>query len=642
MNHKKSKNIIVLAIAVLVLFTSNSFSAKASSIGVGSRIEDIFVHDSILAQVIADEVASGNTMAILTQPMVDGLTQLDANNEGISDIRGLEVFNKLERLSLADNKITNVPVEIGELVLLKYLNLNNNNNGGTRISSLPNEISSLSLLEQLWLSENSFTEIPISILSLTSLKIIHFSSNQLTEIPSNISNLVNLETLDVSHNKITEIAKGVGSLNKLKEFRFNNNKIQKLPNELTNLTNLNKISAVGNQIMDLPTNQYNFIQGISDSWFYSQTYSEPISETGIKDFDFTYKTIPAHTQFDDYGVSFGFRLTKPDLSVETITVVISGDSLTIKGTDLDQVGNYSLLSVGTSSDTNFTDFNYTQTFVVQANIPPVLSVPSVTTINDGEYFDPMAGVSASDKEDGNLTSKVVITSNDVNVAVGGNYTVEYSVTDAHLATTTAVQKVVVNYIDKVPTLSVPKATTIKQRDEFDPMIGVSAIDKEDGDLTSKVKVIDNNVDTSKVGNYIVNYSVLDSYGHEITAKQEVTVLSNQPPVLIIPIQPKIVDSSYIGDLRDDVSASDKEDGDLSSEVIILSDDGFDAKAIGNYTIEYSVTDSDGNSVKGSRIYKVINDSTLPNTGIEINLTPIFLIISATLLLIFRKVYKTIK
>ena len=51
-------------------------------------------------------------------------------------------------------------------------------------------------------------------------------------------------------------------------------------------------------------------------------------------------------------------------------------------------------------------------------------------------------------------------------------------------------------IDEAPELKVPTVTTITEGDKFNPMTGVSATDKEDGDITSKVTV-DGSVDASK-------------------------------------------------------------------------------------------------------------------------------------------------
>ena len=62
------------------------------------------------------------------------------------------------------------------------------------------------------------------------------------------------------------------------------------------------------------------------------------------------------------------------------------------------------------------------------------SVPSISgtgnvTIDVGQAFDPLAGVSAADENDGNLTASIQV-SGSVNTAVAGTYTLTYSVTNS--------------------------------------------------------------------------------------------------------------------------------------------------------------------------------------------------------------------
>ena len=54
------------------------------------------------------------------------------------------------------------------------------------------------------------------------------------------------------------------------------------------------------------------------------------------------------------------------------------------------------------------------------------------------------------------------------------------------------------------------------------MSNIKAIDKEDGDLTNRVEH-KGDVDTSKPGKYIVDYSVVDSQGGKATVTQTVIV-----------------------------------------------------------------------------------------------------------------------
>ncbi|CAI8876807.1 LPXTG-domain-containing protein cell wall anchor domain [Bacillus pseudomycoides] len=162
-------------------------------------------------------------------------------------------------------------------------------------------------------------------------------------------------------------------------------------------------------------------------------------------------------------------------------------------------------------------------------------------------------------------------------------------------------------------LTVPFTTTLHVGDTFDPMRGVKAVDKEDGDLTNRVKH-KGNVDTSKPGKYIVEYSVIDSQGVNATATQTVIVEGNgetpgMEPKLTVPVGATI----NVGDSFDPmagVSATDKEDGDLTSKVTV--DGKVDTSKAGTYEVIYSVKDSAGNEV--TTIQKVVVKDKDTNNG----------------------------
>ncbi|WP_308798227.1 immunoglobulin-like domain-containing protein [Agromyces silvae] len=73
---------------------------------------------------------------------------------------------------------------------------------------------------------------------------------------------------------------------------------------------------------------------------------------------------------------------------------------------------------------------------------PVLTVPETTELTVGDAFDPMAGVSAIDAVDGDLTAAVTVTGT-VDTSVAGVSTLTYSVTDASGNTATATRVVTV-------------------------------------------------------------------------------------------------------------------------------------------------------------------------------------------------------
>lgn len=75
-----------------------------------------------------------------------------------------------------------------------------------------------------------------------------------------------------------------------------------------------------------------------------------------------------------------------------------------------------------------------------------------------------------------------------------------------------------------------KATdkTITVGDTFDPMADITAEDAEDGNLTTKIVVVKNTVDTKKAGKYEVTYKVTDSDGATRTKTIKVTVKEKAP------------------------------------------------------------------------------------------------------------------
>lgn len=80
--------------------------------------------------------------------------------------------------------------------------------------------------------------------------------------------------------------------------------------------------------------------------------------------------------------------------------------------------------------------------VIVINKAPIIYAED-KVIKLGQEFNPLAGVSATDAEDGNITSKIVVSENTVDVNTVGEYTVTYTVKDSQNAKTTKTIKVTV-------------------------------------------------------------------------------------------------------------------------------------------------------------------------------------------------------
>ncbi|MGL5617110.1 MAG: glycosyl hydrolase family 18 protein [Sarcina sp.] len=164
----------------------------------------------------------------------------------------------------------------------------------------------------------------------------------------------------------------------------------------------------------------------------------------------------------------------------------------------------------------------------ETNTAPTINGATNKKITVGSTFNPLDGVTATDKEDGDLTSKIKVTGS-VDTNKVGKYDLTYTVADSENLTATVNRTIeVVNVPVEENTAPVINGVTNKSifvNDKFDALTGITATDKEDGDLTSKI-VVEGKVDTSKAGTYTLVYKVKDSKGLETSATAIITVKEN--------------------------------------------------------------------------------------------------------------------
>ncbi len=159
------------------------------------------------------------------------------------------------------------------------------------------------------------------------------------------------------------------------------------------------------------------------------------------------------------------------------------------------------------------DMRVDLTMSYATNNNPIISASNKTLVQ-GSKYNPLDGVSATDPEDGNITSKIKVITNTVDINKVGSYKVVYSVTDKDNATVT--KEITITVIKNESPVIQASNKTIKLNSKFNELSGVTATDKEDGDLTKNIKVIENTVNTKVIGNYKVTYQVIDSYGNQVT------------------------------------------------------------------------------------------------------------------------------
>jgi len=195
------------------------------------------------------------------------------------------------------------------------------------------------------------------------------------------------------------------------------------------------------------------------------------------------------------------------------------------------VNGYKWYKVPVSLTSNSNSYGYTlasapgvaislSTPTVENNAPSINAVDK--TILKGTEFKALEGVTATDAEDGDLTNKIKVIENTVNTEKIGTYKVVYEVADKNNKITTKEIKVEV-IENNVPEIIAFDQVIFKD-EEFDALAGVTAKDKEDGDLTDKIKVIKNTVNTKEEGTYEVIYQVTDSNNNKVEKTINIEVI----------------------------------------------------------------------------------------------------------------------
>lgn len=164
---------------------------------------------------------------------------LAALPDDISNLVNLEV------IMIQGNRLTAVTPAIGECRQLRELWLGGfagKNPVGNKLSTLPDELSKLQLLERLCLHFNSLSEFPAVINTLVSLKDLYLTGNQIRALPPSISLLTCLEWLEVSQNPLRVLPREIGAVVSLTALGLGaDNALTSIPVTLTRLTNLTEL-----------------------------------------------------------------------------------------------------------------------------------------------------------------------------------------------------------------------------------------------------------------------------------------------------------------------------------------------------------------------------------------------------------------
>ena len=216
--------------------------------------------DANFRSYLMSEYPSG----VITTAQLNARTTLEVNNKSISNMKGVEYFAQLTRLSCYGNNLTSI--DVSNNLQLTYLNLYNN-----KLTSI--NVVNNSRLEELYLHRNQLTSVTVTyhsslrtfwvrdnptltnlncsrnaitnfdIANCTSLKtLMCFENSSLTTIQG-LETCTALTYIDCEDCAISNLS-GVNSLNNLEKLYCRNNQLKSLT--VTNKPNLKLIRLTGN------------------------------------------------------------------------------------------------------------------------------------------------------------------------------------------------------------------------------------------------------------------------------------------------------------------------------------------------------------------------------------------------------------
>ena len=288
--------------------------------------------------------------------------------------------------------------------------------------------------------------------------------------------------------------------------------------------------------------------------------------------------------------------------------------VTISGTvNTNVVGNYTISYNATDAHGNIAD-TVTRTVHVVDTTKPVITLEGDAEMTlealESTYTEP--GATATDNYDGDITESIVI-SGSVNKDVVGDYTIRYNVTDANGNAADEVTRTIHVVDTTKPTIALDN-NNVYSMEVFGqiPEFNATAIDSYDGLINV---VVTNNINPTVVGTYKVTFTATDSHNNSKVVEKEFTVVDTTKPVITLNGDAEMTLEAKVNTYTEyGAVATDNYDGNITSRIV--REGTVDTDVIGDYTITYNVTDTNGNAADQVTRTVHVKDSLAPTITVD--------------------------
>jgi hypothetical protein len=220
-----------------------------------------------------------------------------------------------------------------------------------------------------------------------------------------------------------------------------------------------------------------------------------------------------------------------------------------------------------------------------------------------------SGIVAIDNIEGNISSKYQIIGSVDNTKVGPNY-IKYIVRDLYGNVSDTLYRtvfVILNQTGPSIQLAGPTQMYVEVYNKFNEP-GYTALSNVGNDISNQV-IITSNLDTAKLGQYTITYTIIDGFGLSATASRTITIGDTTKPVITPVANPyahqvgTAIDLTKIVDIRDNYWSKDF--------VTVTIVGTVNVNQVGNYNVSYTAKDNSNNTSKTTVVRVDVKDTKAP-------------------------------
>ncbi|MDU6522156.1 leucine-rich repeat domain-containing protein, partial [Clostridium sp.] len=620
-----------------------------------TNLNDITVLSNL--SKLKELILSSNNNLVNITPLknLKNMEMLNLDSTPISDLTPLSNLSELKELKINE---TNVSVLKGleNLTKLEYLSINKGSNYNKVTDLTP--LSNLIQMKKLYVSGNSIKNVT-ALSNMTEMNILDISKNEGLQDLTGLENLTNMEELKIaSCGNLIDITP-LTNMTKMVYLDITNNKVESII-PLINMTELRKVHAGNNLISDLTPlmgasnlsellvykNKIENITPLTNLTELNYLRLDDIDNNGLveditplKNLNKLKKLHINGNKIRDINPLSGSKelveLLIGNNNIEDITALSSLTNLEHLRLGYNKISNVSVLA--NLRKLTYLDLDNNRI----SDISPLSGILGglgyialgsqkvimnrITAANNRvQMVNPLknpSGSKISPKEISNNGSYDGINNTVTwdNIKLDGEKKYTFSEKVYYGNKSSYFYGEVIQPIGGIPTIQINGANniTIKAGEvaNFDYKKDISVVDSDEIIDVSRVVVI-GAVQKPSAGtdqDYEITYTVQDSDGNVAEAKRVITVTNRVP--IITGLSDITIRQGKTTDLITGVGAEDLEDNDITKLIQFPSEDDLKLLPIGENYIEYSVTDSDGNTITERRkvivlqnIFKVTFDS----------------------------------